>query len=87
MEQALPRIKAFTIDNHTPYYTVKPRQNHVIKANNQVLQVISGLAWVSNTGEDFVVKPGEAITLFKGGDTVVTVSGLFSKPVEYTLKG
>ena len=87
MEQALTRIKPLAIDNHTPYHTVKPRQNHVIRANNQVFQVISGLAWVSNKGEDFVVKPGEAITLFKGGDAVVTVSGLFSKPVQYTLIG
>ena len=85
MENTLGRIKALAVDNHTPYYTVKPGQNHVIKANHQVLHVISGLAWVSNKGEDFVVKAGEAITLFRGGDAVVTVSGLFRKAVKYTL--
>lgn len=85
MENTLTRIKALPVDNHTPYYTVKARQNHVIKAKQQVLQVISGVAWVSNKGEDFIIKPGDAITLFRGGDAVVTVSGLFGKPVKYTL--
>ena len=85
MAQAIQYIKAMPIDNHTPYYTVKPRQNHVLKANNQVLQVISGTAWVSNNQQDFVLKSGEAITLEKGGDAVVAVSGLFGKPVRYTV--
>ena len=77
MAQAISRIKSMPIDTHTPYYTLKPRQNHVIRANNQVLQVLSGLAWISQNGEDFILK---------GGDAVIMVSGLFGKPVQYTLR-
>lgn len=85
MQQTLKRTKLMAVDNCSPYFTLKPRQNHVIRANNQVLQVISGLAWVSNNGEDIIVKAGEAITLMKGSDAVVTVSGLFKKSVKYIL--
>ena len=86
MAQAIKQINVLPIDIHSPYYTVKARQNHVLKANNQVLQVISGTAWVSNNQQDFILKSGEAITLCKGGDAVVAVSGLFGKPVQYTLR-
>jgi len=85
MAQAIQSIKRMPIDQHKPYYTIQPRKNHVLKAKNQVLQVISGIAWVSVKGQDFVLKPGEAVTLAKGGDAVVAVSGLFGKSVQYTL--
>lgn len=86
MAQAIKRIQSMPIDKHTPYYTIKPRQNHVIRAKNQVLQVISGLAWISQNGEDFILKKGDAITLTKGGDAIIMVSGLFGKSVQYTLR-
>jgi len=85
MAQAIQRIKAMPIDERSYYYTVEPEKNHMLRAKNQVLQVISGLAWVAHNGQDFILKPGDAITLFKGGDGVVMVSGLFKKPVQYTL--
>ena len=86
MAQAVSRIKSMPLDNHTPYYTIKPRQNHVIRARNQVLQVISGLAWISHNGDDLILKKGDTVTLTKGGDAVIMVSGLFGKPVQYTLR-
>lgn len=85
MAQAIQSIKLMPIDHLKPYYTIQPRKNHVLKAQNQVLQVVSGTAWVSVNGQDFVLKSGEAVTLEKGGDAVVAVSGLFGKPVQYTL--
>lgn len=86
MAQAISRIKSMPLDTHTPYYTLKPRKNHVIRAKNQVLQVISGLAWISHNGEDFILKAGDTICLTRGGDVVVMVSGLFGKSVQYTLR-
>lgn len=85
MAQAIQSIKLMPIDQHKPYYTIQPRKNHVLKAKNQVLQVIAGTAWVSLNGQDLVLKRGEAVTLEKGGDAIVAVSGLFGKPVQYTL--
>ncbi len=86
MAQAIRHGYSMPLDKHTPYYTINPRQNHVIRAKNQVLQVISGLAWISYNGKDVILKKGEAITLTKGGDAVIMVSGLFGKPVQYTLR-
>lgn len=81
----IQRIKVLPIDNCTPYYTVQPRKNHILKAKNQVLHVISGTAWISNKGQDYTLKSGDAITLRRGGDNIVVVSGMSGKPVKYTL--
>lgn len=87
MAQAtLERKISLPIDHITPYYTLKHGQNHVIKAREQVLQVIEGVAWVSNLGEDFVLTAGEAITLERGDDHVALVSSLFGKSVRYSLR-
>ena len=59
MAEAIKRIVPMKLEAYEPYYTVNPRQNHMIKANFQVLQVISGVAWVSNNGEDFVLMAAE----------------------------
>lgn len=85
MAQAIQHIKVLPIDTCTPYYTVAPRKNHILKAKNQVLHVISGTAWVSLNGQDHILKTGEAITLERGGDAVVAVSGMSGKSVKYTL--
>ncbi|GEM_PF-2262331 len=84
-QQATQRIKVYPVDNYTPYYTLQIRENHILTARNQVLQVISGAAWVSNNGQDYTLKAGEAITLKVGGDGMVVVSAMFKKPVRYTL--
>lgn len=87
MAQVLNRVVPMPVEQSEPYYTVKPQQNHVIKAQFQVLQVVSGIAWVSNLGEDYILKVGEAITLMPGGDHVAVVSGLYNKPMRYSLRG
>ena len=87
MAQAtIPRVISLPINKIEPYYTLKHGQNHVIKAREQVLQVVEGVAWVSNLGEDFVLRQGEAITLQRGGDHVALVSSLFGKSVRYSLR-
>lgn len=86
MAQAIQRIQAMPIDKQSLYYTVEPKESHAIRAKNQVLQVISGVAWVSCGGEDFILNTGDAITLFPHGDLVAMVSGLLDKPMQYTLK-
>jgi len=85
MAQAIQRIKLLPIDTCKPYYTVQSRENHMLKAKQQVLQIIAGTAWVSNNGQDYVLKAGDAITLMCGGDNVVVVSGMRGQAVEYTL--
>jgi quercetin dioxygenase-like cupin family protein len=87
MAQVLNRVMPMALEQTEPYFTLKPQQNHVIKAQLQVLQVVSGIAWVSNLGEDYILKVGDAITLMPGGDHVAVVSGLFNKPMRYTLRG
>jgi hypothetical protein len=86
MAQAIERKVTLPISQIEPYYTLEPEQNHVVRAREQVLQVISGVAWVSNNGEDMVLHTGEAITLQRGGDHVAVISGLFGKPVRYSLR-
>lgn len=87
MAQAIHRVIPMALEENEPYFTVKTQQNHIIKAQFQVLQVVSGVAWVSNLGEDYVLKVGDAITLMPGGDHVAVVSGLYNKPMRYTLRG
>jgi quercetin dioxygenase-like cupin family protein len=87
MAQVLNRVIPMALETSEPYFTLKPQQNHVIKAQYQVFQVVSGVAWVSNLGEDYVLKVGDAITLMPGGDHVAVVSGLYNKPMRYTLRG
>lgn len=87
MAQVINRVIPMALEETEPFFTLKPQQNHVIKAQYQVLQVVSGLAWVSNLGEDYILKTGEAITLMPGGDHVAVVSPLYNKSVCYTLRG
>lgn len=86
ISHATHHIKAMPIDKQSYYYTVQKRENHILTAKNQVLQVISGVAWVSCGGQDYTLKSGDAITLCSHGDEVVVVSGLKGKAVCYTLK-
>ena len=86
MAQAIERKATLPISKIEPYYTLSTGQNHVVRAREQVLQVISGVAWVSNNGEDFVLRTGEAITLERGGDHVAVISSLFNKSVRYSLR-
>ena len=85
-EQVFPRIKAMPIDDQSYYYTVPARENHVLTAKNQVIQVISGIGWVSCGGQDYILKVGDAMTLSPQGDKVTVISGLKGKAVRYTLK-
>ena len=62
-EQVSPHIKAMPIDEQDYYYTVPARENHILTAKNQVLQVISGVAWVSCVGQDYTLNAGDAMTL------------------------
>jgi hypothetical protein len=86
MAQAIERKTTLPISKIEPYYTLSTGQNHVVRAREQVLQVLSGVAWVSNNGDDFVLRSGEAITLERGGDHVAVISSLFNKPVRYSLR-
>ena len=86
MAQAtIERKVTLPISQIEPYYIIERAQNHVVRAREQVLQVISGVAWVSNNGDDIVLHAGEAITLQRGGDHVAVISGLFDQPVRYSL--
>ena len=85
-KQVSPRIKAMPIDDQSYYYTVPARKNHVLTAKNQVLQIISGVAWVSCGGQDYILKVGDAMTLSPQDDKVTVISGLKGKAVCYTLK-
>lgn len=86
MAQLAKRIIPIPVHHSEPYYTLHKGQNHVIKSQCQTLQVVSGVAWVSNCGEDYIVKSNEAITLFPGGDNVAVITSMFNKPMQYTLK-
>lgn len=86
MAQLAKRIMPIPIHHSEPYYTLNKGQNHVVKAQFQTLQVVSGIAWVSNCGEDYIVKAGNAITLFPGGDDVAVITSLFNHPMQYILK-
>ena len=86
MAQLAKRITPISIPQSEPYYTLQTGENHVIKSQFQTLQVLSGVAWVSNCGEDYIVKSNEAITLFPGGDNVAVITSMFNKPMQYTLK-
>jgi len=86
MAQLAKRIMPIPIHHSEPYYTLNKGQNHLIKAQFQTLQVLSGIAWVSNCGEDYIVKAGEAISLFPGGDNVAVITSMFNTALQYTLK-
>lgn len=86
MAQLAKRVMPIPVHISEPFYTLKKGQNHVIKAQFQTIQIVSGVAWVSNCGEDYILKPGEAITLFPGGDNVAVIASLFNKAMKYSLK-
>jgi hypothetical protein len=80
------RIRPMSIEAGAPYYTVKARDVHTLTAKNQVIQVLSGNAWISNNGEDFILGAGDTITLFPGGDRTAAISPLRGTTVTYTLR-
>ena len=85
MAQTIERKVTLPTDQSERYYTLEIGQNHVVAVREQVLKVLSGVVWVSNNGDDMILHAGEAITLQHGGDHIAVISGLFDKPVQYSL--
>ena len=60
---------------------VQGRETHMLEARSQIVRVISGAAWISFDGRDFVVEAGQAIQLQPGGDNTAAICGLRRRPV------
>ena len=85
MAQAIKHEITLATNRIAVDYTLEPGQNHVVQVREQIVQVLAGAAWISNNGDDLILQPGEVITLKRGGDNLVVISGLSGKPVRYTL--
>ena len=57
-------------------YTIERGQTLVLKANGQPLRVKAGVAWISCDGDDYILESGKRMTLTRGGDAWVIISGL-----------
>ena len=71
--------------NKASIHCLKDGQPFSVERRNQVLRVLSGKAWLTFDGKDFVLERGQKLRLSPGRDRAV-ISGLGSESLLFDMR-
>jgi quercetin dioxygenase-like cupin family protein len=60
-------------------------ETHQLECSGQTLRIVSGTAWVSYRGQDYIVGAGDSLAITAGTYPAIA-SAMRSKPVTYRLE-
>jgi hypothetical protein len=83
---AYPRRKSANGIERRPDVVLQGKSTYRMQRRSQVIRVVSGCAWITFGGVDFVVYGGEELTLAPGKDSAV-ISSANELALVFTIEG